>query len=190
MGLYSRRLINLDNLLNRCWFAYGFCYDGPSCTCVRSDNAQSCYDVLRNAQVLYDEFVKVVEPGQYGGHTWYAYILRRTSLQVAGERSIWICVTSPPTRPCRRAAQGLPTLIQKISWHRKRRHQLSTTVHSTRVPCDIMAAGLSGRTRPTKVKKQQSSQKRKRDDVDGDKLQQAVDQLVGFVQDFLIGLTY
>ncbi|PSK48393.1 ATP-dependent RNA helicase dbp4 [Elsinoe australis] len=40
-----------------------------------------------------------------------------------------------------------------------------------------MAAGLSGRTKPTKVKKQQSSQKRKRDDVDGDKLQHAVNQL-------------
>ncbi|KAF4549222.1 ATP-dependent RNA helicase DBP4 [Elsinoe fawcettii] len=40
-----------------------------------------------------------------------------------------------------------------------------------------MAVGLSGRTKPTKVKKQQASQKRKRDDIDGEKLQQAVDQL-------------
>lgn len=53
-----------------------------------------------------------------------------------------------------------------------------------------MAAGLSGRTKPTKVKKQQSSQKRKRDDVDGDKLQHAVNQLVGSAHELSIGLTY
>ncbi|KAG8628141.1 hypothetical protein KVT40_004014 [Elsinoe batatas] len=40
-----------------------------------------------------------------------------------------------------------------------------------------MAVGLSGRTRPTKPKKQQAAQKRKRDDVDGAKLQEAVEQL-------------
>ncbi|KAF2219260.1 P-loop containing nucleoside triphosphate hydrolase protein [Elsinoe ampelina] len=40
-----------------------------------------------------------------------------------------------------------------------------------------MAVGLSGRTRPTKPKKQQAAQKRKRDDVDGAKLQNAVEQL-------------
>ncbi|PNS18466.1 hypothetical protein CAC42_6283 [Sphaceloma murrayae] len=40
-----------------------------------------------------------------------------------------------------------------------------------------MASGLSGRTRPTKIKKQQAAQKRKRDDVDSEKLQAAVDEL-------------
>jgi len=37
---------------------------------------------------------------------------------------------------------------------------------------------LSGRVKPTKIKKLQSSQKRKRNDVDENKLQQAVDNLV------------
>ncbi|KAL1626792.1 ATP-dependent RNA helicase dbp4 [Neofusicoccum ribis] len=40
-----------------------------------------------------------------------------------------------------------------------------------------MAGALTGRTRPTKVKKLQRSQKRKRSDVDVEKLQQAVDDL-------------
>jgi len=38
--------------------------------------------------------------------------------------------------------------------------------------------GVTGRTRPTKVKKRENSQKRKRDDVDVDKLEQAVQALV------------
>jgi len=37
--------------------------------------------------------------------------------------------------------------------------------------------GVTGRTRPTKVKKRENSQKRKRDDVDVDKLEQAVQAL-------------
>lgn len=37
---------------------------------------------------------------------------------------------------------------------------------------------VTGRTRPTKPKKQARIQKRKRDDVDVEKLQQAVDELV------------
>lgn len=41
-----------------------------------------------------------------------------------------------------------------------------------------MSAARSGRTRPTKPKKQAGSQKRKREDVDVDKLQQAVADLV------------
>ncbi|KAF2152203.1 DEAD-domain-containing protein [Myriangium duriaei CBS 260.36] len=48
-----------------------------------------------------------------------------------------------------------------------------------------MSQGLSGRTRPTKVKRQQGAQKRKRDDVDIEKLQAAVDALdskTGFVK--------
>lgn len=40
-----------------------------------------------------------------------------------------------------------------------------------------MSQGLSGRTKPTKVKRQQGAQKRKRDDVDVEKLQVAVDGL-------------
>ena len=40
-----------------------------------------------------------------------------------------------------------------------------------------MAPGISGRTRPTKPKKQASTQKRKRDDVDAEQLDQAVAQL-------------
>lgn len=41
-----------------------------------------------------------------------------------------------------------------------------------------MASGISGRTRLTKPKKQDRQQKRKRDDVDAEKLQEAVAQLV------------
>lgn len=40
------------------------------------------------------------------------------------------------------------------------------------------APGVTGRIRPTKVKKQAASQKRKRDDVDVEKLEQAVEELV------------
>lgn len=40
-------------------------------------------------------------------------------------------------------------------------------------------AGITGRTRPTKVKKQASAAKRKRDDVDVEKLEAAVAALVG-----------
>lgn len=39
-------------------------------------------------------------------------------------------------------------------------------------------AGITGRTRPTKVKKQASAAKRKRDDVDVEKLEAAVAALV------------
>lgn len=41
-----------------------------------------------------------------------------------------------------------------------------------------MAGALTGRTKPTKVKKLQRTQKRKRSDVDVEKLQQTVDELV------------
>lgn len=41
-----------------------------------------------------------------------------------------------------------------------------------------MAGVLTGRTKPTKVKKLQQSQKRKRSDVDVEKLQHAVNELV------------
>lgn len=40
------------------------------------------------------------------------------------------------------------------------------------------STGITGRTRPTKVKKQAAKQKRKRDDVDVEKLEQAVADLV------------
>lgn len=40
------------------------------------------------------------------------------------------------------------------------------------------SAVLSGRRKPTKLKKQQGAQKRKRDDVDIEKLEQAVENLV------------
>jgi KaiC/GvpD/RAD55 family RecA-like ATPase len=42
----------------------------------------------------------------------------------------------------------------------------------------MVAPGITGRTRPTKFKKQASQQKRKRDDVDVEKLEQAVTELV------------
>ena len=41
-------------------------------------------------------------------------------------------------------------------------------------------AGITGRTRPTKVKKQASAAKRKRDDVDVEKLEAAVAALVSY----------
>ncbi|KAF2833207.1 DEAD-domain-containing protein [Ophiobolus disseminans] len=41
----------------------------------------------------------------------------------------------------------------------------------------MVAPGITGRTRPTKVKKQAAQQKRKRDDVDVEKLEQAVNDL-------------
>jgi hypothetical protein len=40
------------------------------------------------------------------------------------------------------------------------------------------APEITGRKRPTKVKKQASQQKRKRDDVDVEKLEEAVGELV------------
>lgn len=43
----------------------------------------------------------------------------------------------------------------------------------------MVAPGITGRTRPTKLKKQAAQQKRKRDDVDVEKLEQAVTELVG-----------
>jgi hypothetical protein len=43
-------------------------------------------------------------------------------------------------------------------------------------------AGITGRTRPTKVKKQASAAKRKRDDVDVEKLEAAVAALVRRLQ--------
>ena len=42
----------------------------------------------------------------------------------------------------------------------------------------MVAPGVTGRTRPTKVKKRENIQKRKRDDVDVEKLEQAVQALV------------
>jgi ATP-dependent RNA helicase DDX10/DBP4 len=42
----------------------------------------------------------------------------------------------------------------------------------------MIAPGITGRTRPTKVKKQAAQQKRKRDDVDVEKLEEAVGALV------------
>lgn len=42
----------------------------------------------------------------------------------------------------------------------------------------MVAPGITGRTRPTKVKKQAGAQKRKREDVDVEQLEQAVEQLV------------
>jgi ATP-dependent RNA helicase DDX10/DBP4 len=42
----------------------------------------------------------------------------------------------------------------------------------------MVASGITGRTRPTKVKKRENLQKRKRDDVDVEKLEQAVQELV------------
>jgi len=41
-----------------------------------------------------------------------------------------------------------------------------------------MAPEITGRTRPTKTKKVDRAQKRKRDDVDADKLDKAVQELV------------
>jgi ATP-dependent RNA helicase DDX10/DBP4 len=43
-----------------------------------------------------------------------------------------------------------------------------------------MAPDVTGRTRPTKPKKQARAQKRKRDDVDVEKLEQAVAGLVRY----------
>lgn len=43
-----------------------------------------------------------------------------------------------------------------------------------------MAQGVTGRTRRTKPKKQERTQKRKRDDVDAEKLEEAVAELVRF----------
>jgi hypothetical protein len=42
----------------------------------------------------------------------------------------------------------------------------------------MVAPGITGRTRPTKVKKRENQLKRKRDDVDVDKLEKAVQELV------------
>lgn len=45
-------------------------------------------------------------------------------------------------------------------------------------------AGITGRTRPTKVKKQASAAKRKRDDVDVEKLEAAVAALVSYYREY------
>jgi hypothetical protein len=56
----------------------------------------------------------------------------------------------------------------------------SLPVHPNSRECaEMVAPGITGRTRPTKVKKQASQQKRKRDDVDVEKLDEAVTALVG-----------
>lgn len=44
----------------------------------------------------------------------------------------------------------------------------------------MASAVVTGRTRPTKLKKQMRAQKRKRADVDVEQLQQAVDAMVSF----------
>lgn len=45
-----------------------------------------------------------------------------------------------------------------------------------------MAPHITGRTRPTKPKKQERAQKRKRDDVSAEKLEQAVRDLVCLIR--------
>ncbi|EDU40353.1 ATP-dependent RNA helicase DBP4 [Pyrenophora tritici-repentis Pt-1C-BFP] len=57
-----------------------------------------------------------------------------------------------------------------------RQHQ-SRVALKTRYSTEMVAPGITGRTRPTKVKKRENLQKRKRDDVDVEKLEQAVQAL-------------
>lgn len=51
-----------------------------------------------------------------------------------------------------------------------------------------MASGITGHTRPTKVKKRANALKRKRDDVDVDKLDEAVAELVSCLDIFAISI--
>jgi hypothetical protein len=46
----------------------------------------------------------------------------------------------------------------------------------------MVAPGITGHTRPTKVKKQVNKEKRKRDDVDVEKLESAVQDLVRSIE--------
>jgi hypothetical protein len=56
----------------------------------------------------------------------------------------------------------------------KHQHQRKDTSNALKMG----GAGITGRTRPTKVKKQAAAGKRKRDDVDVEKLEAAVAALV------------
>jgi hypothetical protein len=50
----------------------------------------------------------------------------------------------------------------------------------------MAAPGITGHTRQTKVKKQAGKDKRKRDDVDVEKLESAVQDLVGSIPDLMV----
>src|SRR4051812_6552492 len=66
---------------------------------------------------------------------------------------------------------------KKFSCDATRRPQHQIAVKS-RFCANMVASGYTGATRPTKVKKRENVQKRKRDDVDVEKLEQAVQALV------------
>ena len=68
-------------------------------------------------------------------------------------------------------------LHQKVLSRCASRHQ-HRSKPKTRYRAAMVASGITGRTRPFKPKKRENLQKRKRDDVDVEKLEQAVQQLV------------
>jgi hypothetical protein len=59
---------------------------------------------------------------------------------------------------------------------------------NTKQCTEMVAPGITGRTRPTKVKKQAAQGKRKRDDVDVEKLEQAVTELVRYMERLCLAL--
>lgn len=90
-----------------------------------------------------------------------------------------------------RHARTIKTSNGKKFWSR---YQPTTTSLSLIPHClclaEMVATGITGRTRPTKVKKQAASQKRKRDDVDVEQLDEAVAKLVRLEKFILIVIAY
>lgn len=94
-----------------------------------------------------------------------ATAMRSAAFETAGVRCPLEGREKPVRLPC----------STKISGARLARHQKAGGSRHTRI---MGGAGITGRTRPTKVKKQASAAKRKRDDVDVEKLEAAVAALV------------
>lgn len=87
--------------------------------------------------------------------------------------SIW-------SRPCQNAIRA-PKVLERRSIANPLDQRLDRTPIPAPAKSAAMAGAITGRTKPTKVKKLQRAQKRKRSDVDVEKLQQAVDELVSSV---------
>lgn len=100
----------------------------------------------------------------------------RVSSQGVDEGEMLGSAGTPAANPCcRRARAGDPP---KYFLRRDGLHLLKLTSGSRLNWKTMGGAGITGRTRPTKVKKQASAAKRKRDDVDVEKLEAAVTALV------------
>lgn len=110
-------------------------------------------------------------------------ILSREPITVVTRDLILACLV-----PRKSSCQSFLLSIDDLSNANISPHVLKCIEDRTKYP-PIMApsAVLSGRRKPTKSKKQQGAQKRKRDDVDVEKLEQAVENLVCLLPSHLYG---